>query len=420
MKIFLVTRGSQGDVYPYLGLAETLVNAGHEIFISIPKEFEKQAAALKLNFILQSTDDITGVVNDSKGTKDLLKWMQRIIEQQFTEFIPIVKEYDIFIASNTEFAAPHIAEYCGKPIIRTGYAPLLPSSKIFPAVFPIINPPAILRPRLLWSILNLGLNLMMLKSINKLRSQYGMKPIKNQGEYAPSHADNFLMYSPTLAEIDEGWKYRWHAGGYCFNDTLPYDKDAFTQLENFVKKDSRPTVFFSLGSCTHKNRDIVSSWLLDICKERGYKLVVGSGWFKTGGNLSAEDNLFLQRTYLPHNLVMPLFDAIIHHGGAGTSHSAARSGRPQLILPILIDQFYYATRTQKLGVSPGSPKHFKKLTRKFLERQLVKMIEDPIYKKNAEALAVKINAERGLDAMHQYIEKVAISYHENGYSSRRV
>ncbi|GHT49850.1 hypothetical protein FACS1894102_4940 [Spirochaetia bacterium] len=415
MKVFLVTRGSQGDVYPYLGLAATLVKAGYEVLISIPKEFEKHASSLNLNFIMQDADDITGVVNDSRGTGDLLKWMQRVIQQQFTEYIPIVKEYDVFIAANTEFAAPHIAEYCGKPVIRTGYAPLLPTPKIFPPVFPIVNPSPLLRPSLMWGLLNLGLDLMMVKVINKLRADYGMKPIKSQGEYAPSHADNFLMYSPTLAEVDHGWKYRWHACGYCFNDTLPYDTEIFKRLSQFVQKDSLPTVFFSLGSCTHKKRDIVSAWLLDICRAHNYKLVVGSGWFKTGANLNAEDNLFILDKYLPHNLVLPLFDALIHHGGSGTTHSAARSGKPQLVLPILIDQFYYARRTQKLGVSPGSPKHFKKLSKKFLEKQLVDMIEDSSYRKNAEALAEKINAEKGLAAMYDYIERVAQEYKERGY-----
>jgi UDP:flavonoid glycosyltransferase YjiC (YdhE family) len=114
--------------------------------------------------------------------------------------------------------------------------------------------------------------------------------------------------------------------------------------------------------------------------------------------------------------VLPLFDAIIHHGGAGTTHSAAGSAIPQLILPIILDQFYYAMRTMKLGVSPGSPKHFKNLTRNFFEKQVVAMIENPVYKKNAEILAAKINAEPGLEGMFKYIEKVAAEYKKGGYS----
>ncbi|MCD7978426.1 MAG: glycosyltransferase [Tannerellaceae bacterium] len=41
MKIPLVTRGSQGDVYPYLSVAAELQKRGHAITLSLPQLFEK-------------------------------------------------------------------------------------------------------------------------------------------------------------------------------------------------------------------------------------------------------------------------------------------------------------------------------------------------------------------------------------------
>ncbi|GMO35984.1 MAG: glycosyltransferase [Termitinemataceae bacterium] len=415
MKLFLATRGSQGDVYPYLGLADALVKAGHDITISIPKEFEKHAKSLGLNFMLQNEDDITALVEGVPNFKRFLVWMQYCIEQQFKEYTDVVKNCDLIITANTEFAAVHIAEYCRKPIIRTAFAPLLPTPKIFPPLLPFVKPPYILRPRFMWGLINIGLDKMVVKPINKIRAEYGMPPFKSQAVYAPNNSDNFMMYSPTLAEVDPNWKYRWHANGYCFNDILPYDKDALKLLEQFVKKDSRPTVFFSLGSCTHKKRFTIADWILDICAKHNYKLVVGAGWFKPAEYLGKAVDLFKLETYLPHNVIMPFFNAIIHHGGAGTTHSAARSGIPQLILPIILDQFYFAGRTMKLGVSPGSPKHLKNLKRQFFEKKVVAMIEDPLYEKNAKSLAEKINAEEGLEGMFKYIESVAAKYKSGGY-----
>ncbi|GMO66595.1 MAG: glycosyltransferase [Treponemataceae bacterium] len=415
MKLFLATRGTQGDVYPYLGLANTLVQGGYEVTISLPKEFAKHAESLKLNYLVQEKDDITGMIDDYDETKDLLKWMRRVIDEQFEEYIPVVQQHDIFLAANTEFAAPHIAEYCKKPCIRTGYAPLLPSKKIFPPVFTILNPPVFLPPPLAWGALNAGLDLMIVKTVNANRKKLGMRSIKSQGEYAPSHSDNFLMYSPTLGEVDHAWPYRWHAGGYCFNDILPYDKAVFENLKKFVQKDTRPTVFFTLGSCTHKKRDEICSWLLDICTKNNYKLVVGAGWWKTGKDLKS-DTVFVQDSYLPHSMVFPLFDAIIHHGGSGTTHSAARAGKPQLILPILLDQFYYGRRIKALGVSPGSPKNFGEVTCKMLEKKVVDLVENKHYRENAATLAKGIASEEGLDAMFAYIERVAATYGEKGYN----
>jgi UDP:flavonoid glycosyltransferase YjiC (YdhE family) len=39
MKILLVTRGTQGDIFPYLRLAAELQNRGHEITLSLPPAF---------------------------------------------------------------------------------------------------------------------------------------------------------------------------------------------------------------------------------------------------------------------------------------------------------------------------------------------------------------------------------------------
>ena len=43
MRILLVTRGSQGDVYPYLALGAELLRRGHRVTINLPAIFEREA-----------------------------------------------------------------------------------------------------------------------------------------------------------------------------------------------------------------------------------------------------------------------------------------------------------------------------------------------------------------------------------------
>jgi sterol 3beta-glucosyltransferase len=43
--------------------------------------------------------------------------------------------------------------------------------------------------------------------------------------------------------------------------------------------------------------------------------------------------------------------AIIHHGGSGTSHSAARAGVPSIVIPFAGDQFFWAERLRVAGVA---------------------------------------------------------------------
>lgn len=54
---------------------------------------------------------------------------------------------------------------------------------------------------------------------------------------------------------------------------------------------------------------------------------------------------------VPHDWLFPQVDAVLHHGGAGTTGASLRAGIPTIIKPWFGDQFFWASRVQKLGVS---------------------------------------------------------------------
>ncbi len=407
MKLFLVTRGSQGDIYPYLTLAVALMERGHEVTLSLPRIFEKQAQASGVNYVLQAYEDIGGMIDGAAETNQktmhLLKWVRAVIDKQFEEFIPILEKHDVFISANTEFAAASIAEYCKKPFIRTAFAPFIPGTQIPPPVmpWPKVNP--VFSPKFLWKMLNKGTNFMVLKTLNKNRMRLGLPKIKNFGTHAAGTANNFLMFSKYLGNTDPTWIYKWDIGGYCFNDTLQYDETTYKDLMAFIEKDKRPTVFFTLGSCNDKNKDRFCGWLLDICEKQGYKLIVGSGWSKTGANLQGNDNLYIIDAPIPHSLIFPKCDAVIHHGGAGTTHSVGRAGKPQMVLPLIIDQHYWGNRVFQLGVGPDRVK-ISKISKKQLEIKIYDLVNNQSYKKKAAELGEKIKSEKSIENICNYIE----------------
>jgi len=407
MKIFLVTRGSNGDIFPYLTVAAELKKRGHQISISIPKLFEEEAKAYKLDYVIQGLDDLEGMMHGgatkSIGVRKLLSWINDTIDNQFFELMPLVKECDLFISTNTELAAPSIAECCKKPLIRTAYAPFLPGKKIPPPIFPFPKPNRITAP-LLWKMLDISVNIMSLKRLNKHRLEYGIPPMKNYAQHAPGYAHNQLMYSPILGTVDPDWKYSWDISGYCFNDTFSYEEAAYQEFIKFIRKDERPALFFSLGSCSSKKGKRLTDMLLTIVKENDYKLVIGSGWAKTGFHLKEDHHLFLMRNTIPHNLIFPECDAIIHHGGCGTTHSVARSGKPQMITPLFIDQHYWGHRVHTLGLGPDYI-NIGRISFKKLEKRVKNLISNPDYRKNAMEIAEKMNKENGIEAFCNYVER---------------
>lgn len=410
MKILLVTRGSQGDIYPFLALARQLEESGHKITFSLPWIFEEHAKKAGLEYVLQEEEDIRGVMveaaESSQKTKRVLKWMCEAVDMQFRQLVPLMEGHDLLITANTEFAAASVAEYCGKPVIRTAFGPFLPSRKIPPAVMPFPKPGKILKPMFYWKLLNRSTNFMVKKTINRNRKALGMEPLRNFGYHAAEYCNNFLLYSPSLGSFDPDWskKYKWEIGGYGFHDSMEYDKGAYDALTAFVGKDDRPTLFFTLGSCSDRNRDRFCGMLAEICKEKNFKLVVGSGWSKTGSYIKEDDFSHLLTVPVPHNIVLPQCSAAIHHGGCGTTHSMARAGIPQMVAPIFVDQYYWGYRVEVLGLGPRQV-GLGKVSKEELRRRVVDLMTNPIYRSNAAALGEKIRNENGPKALCSYIDK---------------
>jgi vancomycin aglycone glucosyltransferase len=90
--------------------------------------------------------------------------------------------------------------------------------------------------------------------------------------------------------------------------------------------------------------------LLDAVSSAGLRAVISQGW------AGLADGPLPEGIYatgpVAHARLFPRMAAVIHHGGAGTTTSAARAGVPQIVIPHLLDQFYWASRVTSLGLGP--------------------------------------------------------------------
>jgi UDP:flavonoid glycosyltransferase YjiC (YdhE family) len=153
----------------------------------------------------------------------------------------------------------------------------------------------------------------------------------------------------------------------------------------------------------------MAQWMYEICGKYGYKLIIGCGWWKVGSHLHSGENLFLLDRAIPHNLIFPHCDAIIHHGGSGTTHSAARSGKPQMLVPLLLDQPYWAYRVSELGLGPGGIS-IARVSKAQLEQRVVGLMTSAVYKQNATSIGEKVRQENGIEALCAYIERIGAAH----------
>jgi UDP:flavonoid glycosyltransferase YjiC (YdhE family) len=110
--------------------------------------------------------------------------------------------------------------------------------------------------------------------------------------------------------------------------------------------------------------------------------------------------LFLQSA--PHDWLFPHCSMTVHHGGAGTTAAALRSGVPTIVTPCIADQFDNAALVRAAGCGLG----FKKPLRKTSEAQLADAIkkcvrsaggtEDRIFFSNCKRVAEALEEENGI------------------------
>ena len=114
-------------------------------------------------------------------------------------------------------------------------------------------------------------------------------------------------------------------------------------------------------------------------------------------------------TVLPHQLVLPRVAAAVHHGGAGTTTAVARAGVPQVVLPHILDQFYWAHRVAQLGLGPRAlPVGL--VTADILADRLHAAIEEPQYGARAAALAQRVGARNGAPAAVADLEQLVATW----------
>ena len=96
--------------------------------------------------------------------------------------------------------------------------------------------------------------------------------------------------------------------------------------------------------------------------------------------------------------------AIIHHGGAGTTASAAASGVPQIIIPHILDQYYWGHHIHQSGLGP-EPIWRRALTVKKLSQSIGFCLSDPGVVNKAAKVAKKIRAMDSLEMAADLILK---------------
>lgn len=133
------------------------------------------------------------------------------------------------------------------------------------------------------------------------------------------------------------------------------------------------------------------------------RAIVIGGWSPSSENVKCDENIFWIDS-VPHDWLLPKVTAMVHHGGAGTTAAALRSGVPSVIVPFFSDQPFWADRLYRLGLSPR-PIPIRSLTSGRLAHAIRLVTEDASIHYQTAEMGKRIRLEDGVSSAVKIIER---------------
>jgi sterol 3beta-glucosyltransferase len=162
------------------------------------------------------------------------------------------------------------------------------------------------------------------------------------------------------------------------------------------------------GSMAGPDAPRLTAVVAEALARAGQRGVLATGWGGlSAGNSPDRDHVFVLRE-APHSWLFPRVAAVVHHGGAGTTHEGLRWGRPTLACPVFGDQPFWGRRVAALGAGPRSIPQ-RSITTEVLADAIRGLATDPRMRERARTLGESIRSERGVtvavDAIGQELQK---------------
>jgi sterol 3beta-glucosyltransferase len=142
---------------------------------------------------------------------------------------------------------------------------------------------------------------------------------------------------------------------------------------------------------------------IDAVTRAGQRAILASGWSGIGKGAALPDHVFGLES-VPHDWLFPRVAAVVHHGGAGTTHAGLRAGKPTLITAFFGDQPAWGHVVATAGCGPKAL-HRRSLSAAGLADGIVKTVSDPRYREGAERLAQLLAREDGVASAVAAIER---------------
>lgn len=407
-KILIASLGTRGDVQPYVALARALTAQGAEVALVTGEGFDDMIEAagarsrpVPINYqaLLQDREvqaalfTFKGKISAARRNVGLQKEITRRLWQ-----IGLEEHPDLILFNLKASVMTLVGRRLNVPALPTALQPVTAPTGDFP--IPLFDMPDLGRALNRWSyaadrvLIKAGLNSLLKPVKTEAEAECAMPGDLIDGHMPDGSTSLSLQaFSRALVPTPADWPAQARACGYWLSEPdAGYRPPA--ELAGFLEAGPAP-VYLGFGSMPSRHPEKLTATVLEALRTSRRRAILATGW----GGLSETDlpEDLAGRVFVlekaPHSWLFPRCAAIVHHGGAGTTHEAVRWGKPSLVCPVFADQPFWGQQVHRIGAGP-KPIRQSVLSPATLSRALGDL-ENPGYRAGAERAAAIMAQEPG-------------------------
>lgn len=405
MRLLLATLGTDGDVFPHIGLGRILRERGHRVTIAAPGTYRDHVISLDLEFCPLTTVEETHQMladpdlwHPRRSGPMMARWGGGLIPRQYEALSKIVCEQDAHLIANPAVLAARVLQdkigcKMASLVLQPG---IIPSSDAPPEIAAGISIPTWL-PRPLRQLFWLGVDaagyLLVAGYLNRFRSSLGLSPVRRFFRWWLSPDQVIGLFPSWYAAPQRDWPPQIRLAGFGRYDGA--DSDLPSDLRDFCLAGPAPVVFTMGTGMVHAIPFFGAA--MNACRDVGLRGIFVSKY----ANLALPSTMKLCR-FAPFRQLLPLCSAVVHHGGIGTTAAALEAACPQLVVPLAWDQPDNASRIEKLGagIRIGSRQRGRGNLASALSRLLA-----PEFRRRCDEISVQANQTNGLVIAADWVEE---------------
>jgi UDP:flavonoid glycosyltransferase YjiC (YdhE family) len=400
MRILLASHGTRGDVQPIVALGVALKARGHIVQLVAPANFMTWVRGFGLDAHSDGID-VEALLRSSGTGLQSLNWQMRYLTNNTPMFFePVARASEgceLIIGAGLQFAAASVAQWRKVPYAHVVFCPCAtPNSATPPPNMCTQTLPRWIN-QLLWRAGGPLADLALRGPVNRGRATLGLDALHNpisqllkgrtilaaDRDLAPPSAD-----APKSAMNTDAW-------------LLDEPGTLGARVEAFLHEGPAP-IYIGFGSMVAPRAPELVAQAVAAVRAVGRRAVIAGGWAALAAHIQEADDV-MTIDNVPHSLIFPKVAAAVHHGGAGTTTAAARAGIPQVLLPHILDQYYWAHRVKVLGLGPPALP-IERVTVEVLRNRISRALNDPLIRERVKKLAPAVAARNGVSAAVEEIE----------------